>query len=69
MHACMHVGRQAGRQVCMCACKHTPHPTKIKKCSVFNENRHLDHIWCDESENDSPDSQRQRARVGPSNRC
>ena len=40
----------------------TPHPIKIKKCSVVNENR------CGESENDSSDVQRQRGWAGPSNR-
>ena len=34
-----------------------PHPIK---CPVFNENRRLDHIRYGESENDSPDGQRQR---------
>ena len=47
----------------------TPHPIKIKACSVFNENRYLGHIWCGESENDSPDGQRQKGGAGPSNRC
>ena len=39
---------------------HPLHPIKIKKCPVFNENRRLDHIRYDDSENDSPDGQRQR---------
>ena len=46
-----------------------PTPPKFKKCSVFNENRYLDHIRCGESENDNPDGQRQRGGAGTSNRC
>ena len=35
-----------------------PHPSKIKKCSVFNENRYQDYIWCEEKENAGPDNRR-----------
>ena len=34
-----------------------PHPTKIKKCSVFNENWYVDQTRCEENENKGLDNQ------------
>ena len=35
--------------------QHTPHPSEIKKCSVFNENWYRDLIRCEENESVGPD--------------
>ena len=43
----------------------TPHPIKIKKCSVFNENWYRDQIRCEENENVGPDDRRPLERPGP----
>ena len=49
-------------------------PSEIISCKKFSNaffvsgNHPLDYIWCSESENDSPDGQRQSGGEGPSNR-
>ena len=42
-----------------------PHPAKIKKCSIFNENLYQDYIWCEEKENAGPDNRRPVERPHP----
>ena len=42
-----------------------PPPTKIKKCSVFKENRYQDYIWYEEKENAGPDDRRPVKRPHP----
>ena len=39
--------------------------TKIKKCSVFNENRYQEDTWCEEKENAGPDNRRPVERPPP----
>ena len=42
-----------------------PHPTKIRKCSVFNENWYVDQTRCEENENKGLDNRQALERPHP----